>query len=136
MSDLYHRELLELIKRLLREILAVWRVDLTQSTGTLPPTQLPPAGGSGGSGTRGGVVLSDDDPADVTSGAAAPGASDMASRSDHVHHTAGVTIPAATGAGQLLMCLDGATWSRVQAVTTTADGWLVNGAGELLVIEV
>jgi hypothetical protein len=45
-------------------------------------------------------------------------------------------VPTPTGAGQLIMSLDGATWSRVIAITSLDDGWLVGPAGELLVTEV
>jgi hypothetical protein len=83
MSEQYNRDLIAAIKRLINEALQFWRPDLRQSTGVLPPTQLPPAGGSGGSGTRGGVVLSDDNPEDV--GTADPGGSSNVSRGDHVH---------------------------------------------------
>lgn len=83
MSEQYSRDLIAVIKRLIKAALQTWRPDLRQSTGVLPPSQLPPAGGSGSGGTRGGVVLSDSSPADV--GTTTAGASSNVSRGDHVH---------------------------------------------------
>ncbi len=48
---------------------------------------LPPASGT----TRGGVMLSDDDP--LADGTADPGTSSSASRADHVHPTSGSPSP-------------------------------------------
>jgi hypothetical protein len=84
----YHDYLQSLMRGILTELLGGWRVDLTRSTGTLPSQQLPPATGSSGDSTPGGVVLSDDDPEDTTSGAADPGTAADVSRADHVHHGA------------------------------------------------
>lgn len=84
-DDLYHSELLTALRKLINDALKSFRFPLSQSTGTIPPTQLPPAGGSSGGGVQvGGVVLEDGTPAAVaTSGSA--GSSGHASRGDHAH---------------------------------------------------
>jgi hypothetical protein len=55
----------------------------------LPSGALPPASGA----ARGGVLLSDDDPADVTTGSADAGASAAVARADHVHHAPSTSAP-------------------------------------------
>lgn len=85
-AELYHAELRATVEAMVDDKLRRHRQPLDQTTGVLPPTQLPSPGGSGdpGGGSPGGVVLSDDDPEDV---ATAPdsGDSSRASRADHVH---------------------------------------------------
>jgi hypothetical protein len=85
-ADLYHAELRRRVDAMIAERLTFYRPNLGQTTGTLPPVQLPPPGGSSdpGGGSPGGVVLSDDDPEDVGT-AADSGDSNHASRADHVH---------------------------------------------------
>lgn len=116
-ANLLWDELLKLVKRLIKDAQQTQKIDLSSQThGILPPTALPPAG----SGTRGGVALSDSAPADVTTGSAASGSGSAASRADHVHHVASGAPTNATYITQT----PNSTLSAEQALSALATGIL------------
>jgi hypothetical protein len=119
-EQLYHAELMRLIRKLIADALEQHRTDLTQSTGTIPPTQLPPPSG----GSPGAVVISTSNPADVTTGSAAPGSSGEVSDAGHIHHTAAVSA-APTDATYITQTANG-TLTNEQALSALATGLLKN----------
>lgn len=64
MSD-YHADLFQAIRNEIRQMLREWRPNLAQTTGTLPGTQLPPTGNTGGGYTPAPHVH---DGSDITTG--------------------------------------------------------------------
>lgn len=87
-ANLYHAELRAIVEKMVADKLRLHRQSLTQTTGVLPPVQLPTPGGSSdpGGGSPGGIVLSDDDP-EPTGASPSPGTSGYASRADHAHES-------------------------------------------------
>ncbi len=115
----YHDYLLSLVRRLVKEALASFRPDLTQTTGSIPSQQLPPPT-SGGGGSPGAVTYSTATPLDADSTAASVGTATGVSRGDHRHHEghAGtVTSVALTEPAQFTVSGSPVTGSSTLAVT-------------------
>jgi len=94
--------------------LSKYQPDLARATGVLPARNLPAASGT----DSGAVALSDDDPADVDTSGADPGAAADVSRADHVHALAPTAVTPDTYGDA----------THVPVITVGADGRITSAS--------